>query len=275
LIEVKMKLILCLFLGVSVVSMIGCKQKDFDTKKLGITWCLVPAGEFQMGSIEEQSRYENELPLHSVFLDEFFISSTEITWDQYSIFCEETRKEKPKGLPEYSGKYPVTHISWKDAIDFCEWLSKKTGCSISLPTEAQWEKACRGGTLGDTYLYKNRELWSDSKDDPLNLLSSTAWIVYNSKGKIHPVGQLKPNPFGIYDMLGNVYEWCWDAYGDDYYKYSPKENPTGPITRSENSSIVIRGGAYDTELNDIRCAYRSHTSPSKAEDIGFRIVKNH
>lgn len=245
------------------------KQLNEDIK---IQWCIVPDGEFDMGADKKEQMFDCEGPKHKVYLNQFYISDKEITRGQYKLFCEETQREFPRYFDKYPLNFPVTYVSWYDAIDFCKWLSKKTGEEIILPTEAQWEKACRAGTLGDTYLYNDRYV---SEIDPVTLLERTAWFEINSKHKLHPVGQLESNNLGLYDMLGNVLEWCLDFFDEHYYRRSPKENPLGPkASKFKGNARVIRGGAYDSDYHRLRCAYRvGLNAEAKTEDVGFRVVK--
>jgi formylglycine-generating enzyme required for sulfatase activity len=155
---------------------------DFILKMLlKIEWIKIPAGKFQMGSKKESH----------VSLDSFYLSKTLVTFSQYDIFCEETNRDKPDDRGWGRGNRPVINVSWDDANDFCKWLSGKIGENVHLPTEAQWEYACRAGTTGDRY----------------GKLDEIAWYRKNSNRKTQPVAQKKPNAYGLYDMLGNVWEW--------------------------------------------------------------------
>ncbi|MGD2092810.1 MAG: SUMF1/EgtB/PvdO family nonheme iron enzyme [Candidatus Aminicenantes bacterium] len=192
---------------------------DFIRKMLfKIEWVKIPAGKFQMGSKEDKNA-----AVHTVSLDSFYMSKTLVTFHQYDLFCEETGRDKPDDGGFGRGDRPVINVSWHDANDFCKWLSAKIGENVHLPTEAQWEYACRAGTTGDRY----------------GELDEIAWYSKNSKGKTHPVAQKKPNAFGLYDMLGNVWEWCNDFYGE--YPREAVVNPTGP---KSGAYRVLRGGCW-------------------------------
>lgn len=226
-------------------------------KKLGIEWINVEEGTFSMGSKQGES---DEKPVHKVKLDDYQISKYEITFGQYEVFCEETNRKKPEDVNWGRGKRPVINVNWNDAAAFCEWLSQKSGDKIKLPTEAQWEYAARGGRLSKNYSY------SGSED-----VSTVSWYAGNSDKITHQTGQKTPNELGIYDMSGNVYEWCRDWYEKNYYEQSAKSNPQGPLSGYVR---VIRGGSwYDLE-NFLLCTNRECFPPFRCFwHIGFRIVK--
>jgi len=162
------------------------------------------------------------------------------------------------GFPQ-ADDHPVLNVSWNDATAFCQWLSKKQNAGYGLPTEAQWEYACRAGTT---------TLWHCEDSD--TTLQEHAWFVGNADGKTHPVGQLKPNAWGLYDMHGNVWEWCEDWYGPDYYAQSLLRDPSGPTT---GSSRVCRGGCYLISARRCRSANRYHCSPNaRSFNFGFRVA---
>jgi formylglycine-generating enzyme required for sulfatase activity len=154
----------------------------------------------------------------------------------------------------------VVFVTWNDARAFCDWLSKKEGKQYRLPTEAEWEYACRAGSPS-RFHFGNDEAE----------LGQYAWYSENSKGQTHPVGQKKANAFGLHDMHGNVWQWCADWYDSAYYQNSPKEDPQGPNTAG--ASRVIRGGSWDDSPRLCRSAYRPCDAPSsRLSDLGFRVV---
>jgi hypothetical protein len=217
----------------------------------------IPAGEFMMGSpVGESGRSNNEEPRHQVKITEpFYMLSTEVTQQQYiqimghnpSIF---------KGANN-----PVEKVSWNDAIEFCRKLSKKTERKITLPTEAQWEYACRAGT--DTR-------FSFGDDDML--LESYCWYNSNSIKKSRPVATKKPNAWDLYDMHGNVQEWCGDRFGYNYYSTSPSVDPKGP-SNGQPVIRVYRGGCWGYVSDFCRSATRSGSTPNDRGGIlGFRVV---
>lgn len=149
-------------------------------------------------------------------------------------------------------------MSWEDAVEFCDRLSRATGKAYRLPTEAEWEYACRAGTTGP---YAGN-------------LDEMGWYYGNSGIYLRPVGQKKPNGFGLYDMHGNVYEWCMDWYSKNYYSHSPNADPTGPPTGSER---VMRGGCWIIgDVESMRSASRRSFKPDVRNYIlGFRVVRNY
>ena len=221
---------------------------EYKNKKDGSILVYIPAGSFSMGS---NSGSDDEKPVHSVYLDGYFISKYEITFDQYDRFCKKTIRWKLDDEGWGRGKYPVINVWWDGAVTYCKWVG------LSLPTEAQWEKASRGG---ENYKY--------SGSDDLN---SVGWYYKNSGRKTHPVGEKKANGYGLFDMSGNVEDWCADWYGKRYYKSSPKNNPKGP---SSGKCRVHRGGCWISGAFDCRCARRDYYVPLYSQFIGFRPVKN-
>jgi formylglycine-generating enzyme required for sulfatase activity len=191
--------------------------------------------------------------VHTVTLDSFYMSKTLVTFHQYDLFCKETGRDKPGDEGWGRGDRPVINVTWDDANDFCKWLSGKIGENVHLPTEAQWEYACRAGTTGDRY----------------GKLDEIAWYKKNSKGKTQPVAQKKPNAYGLFDMLGNVWEWCNDFYGK--YPKKPVVNPTGP---KSGSSRVLRGGSWIFDGGRARSADRDRDDPAdRDDDSGFRLAR--
>ncbi|MBU2568225.1 MAG: SUMF1/EgtB/PvdO family nonheme iron enzyme [Elusimicrobia bacterium] len=219
------------------------------TGRDGAEMVLIPAGEFTMGSDGGDS---DEKPAHKVYLDAYYIDKYEVTFEQYDKFCEATGRTKPSDSGWGRGNRPVINVSWHDAVAYANYYGKR------LPTEAEWEKACRGGSETE-YCFGD----SESK------LSSYAWYYANSGGKTHPVGQKKPNQYGIYDMHGNVWEWCSDWYDSGYYKNSPYKNPKG----SGSDSRVLRGGCWNYFASDCRSSNRGRRAPGGGSDFrGFRCA---
>jgi formylglycine-generating enzyme required for sulfatase activity len=239
----------------------------------------VEAGEFTMGSNEGDN---DEKPIHRVYLDEFMMGKYPVTNEEFKIFINDGGytnkenwttegwewKEKEKiSEPRFwhEGKwnrpnFPVVGVSWYEAAAYAIWLSQKTGKNYSLPTEAQWEKAARG-IDGREYPWGN--------DFDKKLCNS-----YECKlGRTSPVGIFPKgeSPYGCLDMAGNVYEWCSDWYGGDYYKKSPKKNPQGP----ENGfACVLRGGCWLDGASICRAACRGGDAPAGCGyDVGFRLVR--
>ena len=282
--------------------------KDKEGKPHSFDMVLIPAGSFTIGSPEdEEDREEHEGPQHTVKIKPFYMATTETTFEMFMAYYEETVQEKrdpnkkkpdpkkvdPKKVDAISGptplygdptmgwgagKQPVMGTSWINAVTYCKWLSKKTGKKYRLPTEAEWEYACRAGT-------KTPYWFGDDPDD----IEDHDWYEDNADEQTHEVASLKPNPFGLYDMHGNVREWCSDFYSATTYgesaKTNPVDNPTGP---AKGKVHVARGGAYDSPLEECRSATRIFQEEWwQAEDpqepksvwwlpkmafIGFRVV---
>ena len=223
---------------------------------------LVPAGEFPMGSPDtERERQTCEEPVHNVRITKpFYMGKCEVTNAQYRAF-------RPGHHSQYldGDKQPALWVSWHDADAFCRWLSKKTGRSVRLPTEAEWEYACRARTTTRFYTGDQARL----KDS--GPLMQAAWYGTNARGRTRDVGTKKPNAFGLYDMHGNAWEWCNDWYGADYYKTSPAADPPGP---TKGRAKVLRGGSYRFwETYYCRSAHRYSYRPDARECTnGFRVA---
>ena len=232
----------------------------------------VEGGSFQMGS----DAGSDESPVHSVRVDSFYMAETEVTFDQYDAYCDDQGISKPGDWGWGRGSRPVIYVSWYDAVKYCNWLSEQAGLpkaySISgtsvnwnqnaegyrLPTEAEWEYAVRGGKQSRGYKYAGS-----------NNVGEVGWYDGNSS-KTKPVKGKKANELGLYDMSGNVWEWCWDWYDSNYYSSSPGANPTGP---SSGSRRVLRGGSWSYNPEYLRVANRIYDSPGVSNyDLGFRLV---
>ena len=251
----------------------------------GIELVLVEAGSFQMGSTQGFSR---EQPVHTVTITKpFYIGKYEVTFEQYDAFCDATGKPKPDDAGWGRGNQPVISVNWYDALEYCNWLSEREGLSpcytieglasecdfaangYRLPTEAEWEYAARGGQRSQGYTYAG----SDNPDD-------VAWYIENSDERAHPVGQKAPNELGLYDMSGNVGEWCWDWYNRDYYASAPSSDPPGPeIGRGiMGRQRIRRGGDFWNYADLLRTTARSFDTPQtriayEVSTHGFRIVR--
>ena len=233
---------------------------------------VVPAGWFEMGS---NKRTPDEAPVHRVWIDSFLMDKCEVVQEQFKKF----QISDPSHFKNPSG--PLDQINWTDAAMYCNERSLGEGltpcydeetwdCNFAangyrLPTEAEWEYACRAGTTSQ-YNF----------GDNARSLKDYAWFSENSSGKTHPVGQRKANAWGLYDMHGNVAEWCNDFYSATYYAQAPERNPRGP---QEGKERVLRGGAWNSSTAACRSTYRA-SDPSiddtcLANDaIGFRCVRN-
>ncbi|MBC8231218.1 PEGA domain-containing protein [bacterium] len=211
---------------------------------------LIPAGEFSMGSNDGD---DHENPVHTVYLDAFYMDKHEVTVGQYKKFLQATGHKAPNwsdvSQVSPTDNHPIIYVSWNDAQAYCKWPGKR------LPTEAEWEKAARGGLVGKKYP------WGDSID------SSKANYNWNVDSTT-PVGKYPPNGYGLYDMAGNVREWCSDLYDKNYYSSSPRNNPPGAAS---GSSRVVRGGSRLSTNSPLRAAYRYYYGPKHMHHgLGFR-----
>jgi formylglycine-generating enzyme required for sulfatase activity len=232
----------------------------------------IPAGWFEMGSRRGR---EDEQPVHRVWVDAFLMDRYEVTQAAWE------KVELPNPSHFKGPALPVEQISWTLAAQYCNARSraeglelcydaKTAGCNFNangyrLPTEAEWEYACRAGTDSE---------YSFGQDD--RGLGDAAWFAGNASKTTHPVGQKKPNAWGLYDMHGNVAEWCHDNYDKQYYAQSPEQNPRGP---EEGDKNVLRGGAWNSAADALRSSARLGESPGfqdacfARDAIGFRCVR--
>ena len=262
---------------------LGALQPDTQPEIVGkdrAKMVLIPAGDFQMGS---NNGHSDEKPVHTVYLDAFYMDVYEVTNAQYKKFVDanpQWRKDRipssyhngnylkhwnGNNYPPGKGNHPVVHVSWYGAMAYAQWAGKR------LPTEAEWEKAARGGLVGKKYP------WGDSID--------SSKVNYGGHvGGTTAVGRYAPNPYGLYDMVGNVWEWCLDAYDGSFYKNSPRRNPirgagsiahvTNNFTNVKNSPRVLRGGSWLFNLSHLRVAYRGRYDPTNTTDnVGFRCAR--
>ncbi|MEW6236998.1 MAG: SUMF1/EgtB/PvdO family nonheme iron enzyme [Candidatus Omnitrophota bacterium] len=237
----------------------------------------VSAGTFTMGSPEtEEGRQKNEGPQHLVTITKkFYISRYEITNAQYQLFDSKHSSSSSGAMGQEEERLPVVSLSWNKAVEFCDWLSAETDYTFSLPTEAEWEYVCRGGT-------QTRRPWGDDPNDDMACawantadVSSATNFAFKSLFPCddgYPglalIGSFPTNPFGVNDMMGNVWEWCQDWFG--MYTSDPAADPSGPPT---GQSRVFRGGSYQDGPSKIRSAYRSGLPPGESHPaIGFRVV---
>ena len=239
-------------------------SNDYVESTLGLNMKMVyvEGGQFQMGATSEQSdAYSREYPVHSVTLDSYYISATEVTQAQWQAVMGTTIHQQASktaySVESVGSDYPMYYVSWEEARAFCSELSALTGKTYLLPTEAQWEYAARGGKKSRSSQYSG----SYSVD-------AVAWYEPNPARRQHPVGKLRANELGLYDMSGNVYEWCNDWYGS--YSSNAQFNPAGP---SSGSNRVLRGGSWIGSAGFCRVAFRGDLSPShRGNVLGFRVV---
>jgi sulfatase modifying factor 1 len=219
----------------------------------------IPEGWFRMGS---EAGQDNERPVHRVWVDAFELSAYQVANAAYAQFLTATDHRRPLHWDDPNFNHPeqpVVAPSWFDAVAYCEWLSKLTGCRYRLPTEAEWERAARGGL--DDRLYP----WGDEPPESLPDYA-TRW-----KAGPEPVGHYAPNGYGLYNIGDNVHEWCADWYTADYYAVSPERNPQGPPKGTRRAS---RGGSWRHYTKVSRCAARSSIPPDfQYADYGFRVAR--
>ena len=232
----------------------------------------INGGTYLMGSPETEMQRETDEVQHEVIVSDFYIGRYEVTQKAY----EEVIGENPSNFK--GENLPVENVTWYEAIEYCNKLSKKDGLTPAytidgenvswdrsangyrLPTEAEWEFAAKGGASSKSFKYSGS-----------NNLDDVAWHKGNSKGTPHTVGTKLPNELGVYDMSGNVWEWCWDWYNKDFYKLEKGDNPKGPEMGERRS---VRGGSWDSQQNYVRPANRISTEPNKTHEFyGFRVVR--
>ena len=219
----------------------------------------IPAGCFQMGCDAGQ---DLERPVHRVWVDSFALAETQVTVAEYARFIEATHHSPPPTWNDpnfHDLEQSVTAVSWFEATAYCEWLSEITGSRYRLPSEAEWERAARGGVEGRLFP------WGD--DPPQSRPN------YASLWKSGPerVRRSEPNTYGLYEICENVHEWCSDWFQADYYSRSPERNPRGPESGDRKSS---RGGSWRHHVKIARCSARSSIPPQfQYADYGFRVAR--
>ena len=228
--------------------------------RMKLVW--IAPGDFMMGS-NNGSSDEDEKPAHLVKLSKgFWMGQTEVTQGQYTAVMN-AQPWSGQNYVKVSANNAANYVSWNDAAEFCKKLNQKEGVTYRLPTEAEWEYACRAGT-------QTKYSFGDSE----SLLGDYAWFDGNTgyigQKYARPVAQKKPNALGLYDMHGNVWEWCKDWYGADYYSKSPASDPQGPST---GRSRVVRGGSWSNAPRNCRSASRNYSAPDdRSSHYGFRVV---
>ncbi len=257
---------------------------------------LVKAGSFQMGNTRGDSEgWDNEKPIHTVKLTyDYYIGKYEVTFNEYDAYCEETGLTKKRDKGWGRGARPVIYVNWSDAVAYCNWLSEKEGLAKAydgegnlldktgkpttditkvqgyrLPTEAEWEYAARGGHNGT----------EDFKYAGSNTFDDVAWCKPmfgedTSKSTVE-VGQKAPNELGLYDMSGNVWEWCYDYWDGNYYAQGDKQNPIGPESPTTKAGYrVSRGGAWYFQDLYCRVSNRFDCHPNLSSfSNGMRLVR--
>lgn len=229
----------------------------------------IPGGNIMMGSKYKK----DEKPIHRVYIDGFYIDKYEVTVAEYREFCRATRRIMPKQPYWNNDNHPVVKVTWKNAATYARWKKKR------LPTEAEWEYAARSGRKGYFYSWGNkapgRRKGGNIADEALRS-EKKFWRIWKNyyDGFVYtaPRGSFYANDFGLYDMTGNVWEWCSDWYAAGYYQKSPKKNPSGP---EKGSHRVLRGGSWNYSPRDILTTRRLHyRSDVELDYIGFRCAKD-
>ena len=231
-------------------------KKTYTVNGVSFTMVDVEGGTFTMGATSEQgSDADNdEKPAHKVTLSNYSIGETEVTQALWQAVMGSNPSHFKGDLQR-----PVENVSWNDCQTFIKKLNQLTGENFRLPTEAEWEYAARGGKSSKGYKYSGS-----------NTIGDVAWYTDNSLSKTRAVKTKKPNELGIYDMSGNVYEWCSDWYSSSYYSSYSGTNPTGP---SSGSYRVLRGGSWYSDAGRWRVANRSYNSPAgRISSFGFRLA---
>ena len=286
-----------LHIGLCLIVWFGCGNDDDDkdtiTSKDGVPMVLIPAGEFEMGD-HFNDGVAWERPVHTVSLDAFYMDMYEVTNTRYATFLNEMGRHHGDSGQEWGGlgdielvggqyrpkvgfeEHPMTEVNWYAAATYAQWAGKR------LPTEAEWEKAARGGLVGKRYP------WGDEAPDEGQQYRAN----YNQGARIAdgyrdtaPVGSFPPNGYGLYDMAGNVWEWCMDEFDDGFYARSPRENPVaGGATLFVNDDFtnvnvprVVRGGGLlNSNPYRIRVAHRNvaYTPERFNYFIGFRCARS-
>ena len=232
---------------------------------------LIPAGNFQMGS---DTGGRDERPVHTVYLDAFYIDPNEVTVGEYKRFLEDTHhRPLPNSVSRTSptDQHPVVEVSWHDAMAYALWAGKR------LPTEAEWEKAARGGLIGQDYPWEG-PIDADKANYGKNTKSGT------HAARTMPVGTYAANGYGLYDMSGNVAEWCLDTYQRKFYGSGQQHNPVAGAenvqqiianTDPNKARRVVRGGSWSFNAKSVRVANRLAEKPSLlSSDVGFRCVRD-
>jgi sulfatase modifying factor 1 len=222
----------------------------------------IPEGSFLMGS---DSGQDCEGPVHRIWINAYALATTQVTNAEYELFLRATNSAPPPHWQEpnfHDPQQPVVAVSWFQAAQYCEWLAAQTGRPYRLPTEAEWERAARGG------LEQKQFPWGD--DPPQSLPDyATRWLTAPE-----PVARYAPNALGFYDIGDNVHEWCSDWYDPNYYAASPEHNPRGPErSPADPQRKSSRGGSWRHHVKVARCSARSSIPPEfQYADYGFRLA---
>lgn len=254
------RILLALFLLVTSLPSAALAQSRvaYTDPVTGMKFAAIPAGSFQMGDTVDSYAQ----PVHKVSIKPFLIGLYEVTFAEYAQFCAATRRELPDDNGWGMGNRPVINVSWQDAVAFTEWLSAQSGRKFRLPSEAEWEYAARGGTTTPfpwgTKLGKNRANCNGC---------GSAW----DNKSTAPVGSFKPNGYGLYDVIGNVYEWCLDQLHDNYQGAPGDGSPW--LQDSKSTDRIYRGAAFNQPPVEMTVSKRCWDNPeSRHSANGFRVL---
>lgn len=277
-------------------------QSDYPptlaTKALFVEWGLwpvtppkmvdIPAGSFQMGDLSGQGQ-ESERPVHTVQVAAFKLGQYEVTFEEYDVFAAATGRVKPNDQGWGRGNRPVLNVNWDDAVAYTQWLSRHTGLKFRLPTEAEWEYAARAGTQSDYYwppapvgepdaacTYANGYDSTSAPELKARFGNGIKWEPLACEDKYHyttPVGEFKPNAWGLHDTAGNVFEWVMDCWHDAYQDAPGDGSAWLERNQADCKRRVIRGGAWDSDPRGLRSAGRNRNGTNGAYNLGFRIAR--
>jgi len=255
-----------------VFAAVSYADPTFLDPTTGMEFAYIKGGCYEMGDPVGDS---NDRPLHEVCVSDFYIGKFDVTNKQFRKFRPDHNSGIFEGLSVDDDRQPVVNVTWEDAVAFAKWLSQRSGRAYRLPTEAEWEYAARGGTTTTYY-------WGDNPDDACkyaNVADMTAkkrwkkWITFNCDDRFvvsSPVGSFQPNGYGLYDMLGNVWQWVEDVYSKRAYAKLPKYNP---VFEGFGEYRVIRGGGWSNGPLGVRVSHRVPLTPDFGHHaLGFRLV---
>ncbi len=264
--------LVALMLVLAVFSSAANAEPPLSDPVTGMEFVFIKGGCYEMGDPTGDS---NDRPLHEVCVGDFYMGKYDVTNEQFRKFRPEHNSGNFEGLSENGDEQPVVNVTWEDAVAFARWLSQKSGRTYRLPTEAEWEFAARAGSKA-TYF------WGNNPDDACkyaNVADLTAkkrwkkWTVFNCDDKFlvtSPVGSFLPNNYGLYDMLGNVWQWVEDVYNTEAYIKLQKYNP---VYEGSGKYRVMRGGGWSNGPLGVRVSHRVPLTPDFGHHaLGFRLV---
>ena len=250
-------------------------QESYTDATTGLLFAFVEGGCFELGDSTGEGD-PNERPVHKVCLSDFYIGAYEVTNNQYQKFMAQHHSGASEEKNLGGANQPVVNVSWEDAASFAEWLSSQSGETYRLPTEAEWEFAARAGSTQSRFWGNN----PDEACDYANVADITAkkerpnWTTFfcdDTHFVSAEVGSFKANNFGLYDVLGNVWEWCLDVYNSEAYSKLPQDDP---VYQGSGEYRVMRGGGWSNGPLGIRSSHRVGLSPNFGHHaLGFRLVK--